>query len=459
MKLGRRLRRHLSPLAGDSVSTLDLPPVRMGLLTKLNVLTVGLIFLTAVALSVLHFAQQWREDKQLLQSQSNAMLGVIAQLAEHGIDTSDKAFLEQMLDSVGNNSDVAYAIVFDGTRQAIADRRFSAGLANEALPPLDPLPAPSATGKAVGRDVMVGDKRYIEFTVPVAKPRPAAGLSGDAAPSGGPGAGPIGYMRLGMTQEVQRRLFREQMVGAIAVVLALLVFAILATLLLTRRLVAPMHRLMRAARAVGAGRLDVYVPASSSDELGLADPHVQPHDAKARRIAVRGRQLPADAGGQGGAADQGTGNRDRPRVQAGAARHPHRPAEPVAAQPAPEADHFAGAARRPARRVPVPRLRSLQAHQRHAGPRRRRPAAAGHRAAADQRRARKRHGRALGRRRVRRRAARTRSGAGGLRGHGRSDACARIVHGAVPPVRPDAHAHLFRRRGDVPDRRDRTAAT
>ena len=59
------------------------------------------------------------------------------------------------------------------------------------------------------------------------------------------------------------------MVGAVAVVLALLVVAIVATLLLTRRLVAPMHRLMRAARAVGAGRLDVYVPASSSDELGL----------------------------------------------------------------------------------------------------------------------------------------------------------------------------------------------
>jgi diguanylate cyclase (GGDEF)-like protein len=269
MKFGSRLRRHLSPLAGDSVSTLDVPPVRMGLLTKLNLLTVGLIFLTAVALSVLHFAQQWREDKQLLQSQSNTMLGVIAQLAEHGIDTSDKPFLEQMLDSVGNNPDVAYAIVFDGTRQAMADRRFSARLANEILPPLDPLPAPSATGKAIGRDVMVGDKRYVEFTAPVAKLRPAAGGSGDGASHGGAGAGPIGYLRLGMTQEVQRRLFREQMVGAIAVVLALLVFAILATLLLTRRLVAPMHRLMRAARAVGAGRLDVYVPASSSDELGL----------------------------------------------------------------------------------------------------------------------------------------------------------------------------------------------
>ncbi len=189
MKLGRRLRRHLSPLAGDSVSTLDLPPVRMGLLTKLNLLTVGLIFLTAVALSVLHFAQQWREDKQLLHSQSNTMLGVIAQLAEHGIDTSDKAFLEHMLDSVGNNPDVAYAIVFDGTRQAIADRRFSARLANETLPPLDPLPAPSATGKAVGRDVMIADKRYIEFTVAGRETATRGGPPGETAPHGGCGRG------------------------------------------------------------------------------------------------------------------------------------------------------------------------------------------------------------------------------------------------------------------------------
>ena len=186
MKIGSRLRRHLSPLAGDSVSTLDLPPVRMGLLTKLNLLTVGLIFLTAVALSVMHFAQQWREDKQELRSQGNTMLGVIAQLAEHGIDTSDRPFLEQMLDSVGNNPDAAYASVFDGRREVISERRFGVGLSKENLPPLDPLPAPSATGRAVERDVVIGDRRYIEFIVPVMKPRSAAG---DAASSGAQGAG------------------------------------------------------------------------------------------------------------------------------------------------------------------------------------------------------------------------------------------------------------------------------
>jgi diguanylate cyclase (GGDEF)-like protein len=271
MKLRNRLRRHLSPLEGDT-ATLDLPPVRMGLLTKLNLLTVGLIFLTAVALSVLHFAQQWRDDKQQLRNQGATLLGVVAQLAEHGIATSDKAYLEQMLDSVSNNPDVAYASVFDGKRDILVERSFGAGVGKESLPPLTLPATPPKPGRVADRDVAIGGKHYLELIAPIAKPTVAANATdnGVALPAGtGADDPPAGYLRLGMTQEVQRRLFREQMVGAIAVVLALLVIAILATLMLTRRLVAPMHRLMRAARAVGSGRLDVYVPASSSDELGL----------------------------------------------------------------------------------------------------------------------------------------------------------------------------------------------
>src|SRR5437870_5376315 len=62
---------------------------------------------------------------------------------------------------------------------------------------------------------------------------------------------------------------RANLVGALSVVAALVIIAVVVTLFLTRRLIAPIRQLMRAARAVGAGKLDVYVPAKSSDELGL----------------------------------------------------------------------------------------------------------------------------------------------------------------------------------------------
>src|ERR1700738_4138961 len=67
-------------------------------------------------------------------------------------------------------------------------------------------------------------------------------------------------------------LIRQQvqyLISALSVVASLVLIAIIVTLLLTRRLVAPIRQLMRAARAVGAGKLDVYVPVSSSDELVL----------------------------------------------------------------------------------------------------------------------------------------------------------------------------------------------
>jgi diguanylate cyclase (GGDEF)-like protein len=275
MKILSRLRRHLSPMASDTISMLQLPPVRMGLLTKLNLLTIGLIFLTAVTVSAFHFAQQWRDEEQQLRDQGSAMLAIMAELAEYGLYTSDKAYLEQMLESMTGDANIAYAGVYDERFGTLVERRFSTALATAALPPLAASGIPPAKPGSSDGEIVLDGRRYIQLVSPIDRPRGDVvdALSGSAAklPSGRPEANraPVGYLRLVMTLELQRRLFREQMAGAIGVVLLLVVFAVIATLMLTRRLVAPMQRLMSAARAVGAGRLDVYVPARSSDELGL----------------------------------------------------------------------------------------------------------------------------------------------------------------------------------------------
>src|SRR2546423_12840379 len=67
-------------------------------------------------------------------------------------------------------------------------------------------------------------------------------------------------------------LIRQQvqyLIVALSIVAGLALVLIGATLLRKRRLLAPIRQVMRAARAVGAGKLDVFVPVSSSDELGL----------------------------------------------------------------------------------------------------------------------------------------------------------------------------------------------
>jgi len=280
----RALRRHLSPLGADTASMLDLPPVRMGLLTKLNLVMIGLIFATAVAITIYYVNQRWRDDELQLRSHGASLVAVMSELAEYSIYTADRAALEQILESVGADPSVAYGAVLGRDRQVLAERRFLPALAGQRLPRLAADEVLPRRREILTLDPVLDGQRYLEMVAPVVasnSSRELLGADGNGNGSGAdqgtmttaaavpPAATPIGYVRLGLTFDVQRRQFREQMVGAVVVVGLLMVLAIIASLLLTRGLVAPMRRLMRAARQVGSGRLDVFVPASSQDELGL----------------------------------------------------------------------------------------------------------------------------------------------------------------------------------------------
>ena len=94
-------------------------------------------------------------------------------------------------------------------------------------------------------------------------------LAAPAAATPATDATPVGYVRLGMSFERSQSKLRDSIVGALSVIGLLVVVSILLALWLTRRLVAPMRLLTDAARAVGAGRLDVCVPAKTGDEIGM----------------------------------------------------------------------------------------------------------------------------------------------------------------------------------------------
>ncbi len=268
-------------LATDSTSPLNLPPLKMGLLTKLNLLTVGLIFLTAIATTGFYLWQQWRDEGIELRARGSTVLAVLTEVSGRALDAGDRAHLDAVLDSLTFGGDVAYVAVLDAQRNPVTARRFSETLPTGVPPALAAdaaLPPPGATIASVRRD---RGHRYLELIGAIERPKvlPTAAPAVSTVDGGGPdasaspqprvGTGPIGYLRLGMTFERQQQQFRKYVIGALTVVALLIVLTIGATFLLTRDLVAPMRRLMRAARAVGAGKLDVYVPATSTDELGL----------------------------------------------------------------------------------------------------------------------------------------------------------------------------------------------
>src|SRR3954469_8891662 len=115
----RRFRRHLAPLAGDTLGTLDLPPVRVSLLTKFNLLTVGLIFLVSVAVTTVLFWRQWSDEERQMGVHGDTIALMLADLSEYGLRPHDRASLAQILDSLPEASDIAYVCVLDAERGVV----------------------------------------------------------------------------------------------------------------------------------------------------------------------------------------------------------------------------------------------------------------------------------------------------------------------------------------------------
>jgi diguanylate cyclase (GGDEF)-like protein len=255
-------------------AAITLPPVRLSLLTKFNLLTVAIIVLAAVAIMAVLFWRQWADDERQVRINGETIALMLADLSEYGLRADDRDNLRQILESLPLETDIAYVCVLGHDRHVVAERYLAAGFSPAVVPSLalDERPLPVQRTRAIER--RIGGVRTLEVVAPVAGAFSAfARQASDASALGHTVASaaptPLGYVRVGLTFERQRRLLARQLAGATAVVGALLVIAISATLLLMRGLVSPMRRLIRAARAVGAGRLDVFVPAHSRDELGL----------------------------------------------------------------------------------------------------------------------------------------------------------------------------------------------
>ena len=68
----------MSWLGTDSMSSLSVPRVRMGLLTKLNLLTIGLLFVTATTTTGFYLWQEWRDENNDLHRRGAATLAMLS---------------------------------------------------------------------------------------------------------------------------------------------------------------------------------------------------------------------------------------------------------------------------------------------------------------------------------------------------------------------------------------------
>ncbi|MEO8485435.1 MAG: EAL domain-containing protein [Betaproteobacteria bacterium] len=257
-----RMRRRASAIGVDMVSPAALPPVRLGLVTKLQILTVSLVFLTALSITAYTFWREWTGGEDELRAQARTLSMMLAEVVDEPLQAGDRAAIEQVVDALAPGANIGYVAILDAKLGVVAGRRYADPIANASIP----APAFLATGHASASDAYrrtIGGSSYIEVVAPI---RQGGALTVRSA--AGDAVAPIGHVQVGMSLQPQAARFRNYVAGALTVVGIVMAVAMLASLLLTQRLVAPMRRLMRAARAVAGGRLDIHVPTRSRDELG-----------------------------------------------------------------------------------------------------------------------------------------------------------------------------------------------
>ena len=257
--------KYKSPLSAHNVPPQTAPPVRLGLRTKLNLFAIGLICATALIISVFLVRQQVTDEQTRLRTQGMTIVSMLLELTDTAVAAADVSALHEILDSLDQDRDIAYVVVLDAGYKPLATRVFSV----DAPMPLPPgTPSDAKTRTAVHS---IGSRRYLDLVAPIVVTNtPTSGTSpAGRNPAVAGDKTPVGYLQLGMSFERSQAEMFANLRVALSVLMVLVLISIAITVFFTKRLIAPIRDLMRAAGAVAAGKLDVYVPVSSSDELGL----------------------------------------------------------------------------------------------------------------------------------------------------------------------------------------------
>ena len=228
---------------------------RFGLSTKLNLLTIALIIATAAGIAVYLVRMELREARAKLESQGVAILSLLSEAGELPLAAGNKQQLLQILETLALNRDIAYAVATDRDRNEVVRRMFSI----TDIPAMPKYPASADSSRIQSTYVTVHGKKILELFAPVMVNRTPLQARTET----------IGYIRLGMSPEQVDERANAYLTGALIVSSIVVLFGIAFTLLLTRRILAPVRKLIEAAEAVGRGDLRVRVPETKSAEFAL----------------------------------------------------------------------------------------------------------------------------------------------------------------------------------------------
>ncbi|HNJ19705.1 MAG TPA: response regulator [Nitrospira sp.] len=243
----------------------------IGLRDKLNLLSIGLVVLTAIGIATFVVHREITTRYHDLVNTGLTTAAMIAQNSEYAVYTENQDAVRRAVGGLHALPDIAYAAVLGKERLPILEETWGANIAIPTALRTRLL----AAGDALFEEVAIqqGHPAYIDILVPVVS-RPAAAadpLFLESNASSPPGA-VIGYIQLGLSQERLRKNLQEFVLITGLVIGVVLLVGLCMSLILTRSITKPILALVEAAGHIAEGRLDVDVAAGTHDEVDrLAD--------------------------------------------------------------------------------------------------------------------------------------------------------------------------------------------
>lgn len=234
---------------------------RCNLSTKFIFLTSALVLITATVISS-YVIRNAREDNfELLLDHGRSLAIMIAQHSHQGIMHEKTDSLHRLMEIISSDPAIAYIFILNAKKQILTYK--TAPEFPIHIPPMEPDPDLfEGEGRTVHQSYFNKEdgKQYLDIVKPVvvaARPE-LAGLSPKKI---------IGYVHVGMSQEGVRRQTREFFLSVLLFTAAIIFLGIFITILITRRIIAPIHDLQRATSEIAEGRLDRQIEISTNDEV------------------------------------------------------------------------------------------------------------------------------------------------------------------------------------------------
>jgi len=236
--------------------------------SKFNILTIFLIMLTALLTGSYIIWQHRASSFKNFTEHGEEIAVMLSKNLEYGVYTENQEAISQSLQSLDENKDIAYILVYDRLGSVLTQKN------QQKLPKLPQFSQGNSNLSGTRTNEYNADNHisYINITTPVfIRPGlPGIGLENDFSSEPNKTDHPeiIGYVQIGISQEGINKSSRKFMLETLMIAPVTVILGIILTLWQTRRITQPIKRLVSATHEIAKGDFGKeFTVSSKTDEI------------------------------------------------------------------------------------------------------------------------------------------------------------------------------------------------